>query len=115
MVERVPHSVRNGLRPFFEGLPGALVAGDVLLRNSVAAHCTPFVMVSVMSVDQPELGDVAELDVLGYLLRHQVAVVVYDWQAFRAAVEQLPGCPVGKHKVFVNELWHSIIKCVYWF
>ena len=104
VVERVAHRVGHGLGPLLEGLPGAvLAAGQVVLGHAVGAHRTPLVVVAVVAVHQPELGDVAELDVLGDLLGHQVAVVVDDGHLLRMLVIELPRGGVGKHEIFVDE------------
>ncbi len=79
VVERVAHRVRHGLRPLLESLPGAVLpAGEIVLRHAVGPHRPPLVVVSVVPVDEPELRDVAELDVLRDLLRHKMAVIVDD-------------------------------------
>ena len=60
-------------------------------------------MVAIMAVHQPQLGDVAELDVLGNLLRNEVAVIVYDGHVLGTAVVQLSRKVVGEHEIFVDE------------
>ena len=109
VVQGVPHGVGNGLGPLLEGLPGAvLAAGEIVLGNAVAAHRTPFIMVAVVAVHQPQLGDVTELDVFRYLLRHQVAVVVDDGHTLGMLVVQLPGGLRLEHEIFVYK-GHSIL------
>ena len=79
VVERVAHGVRNSLGPLLKGLPGrVLAAGEVILAHAVGTHGTPLIVVSVVTVHQPQLGNVTELDVFRNLLRHQVAVIVDD-------------------------------------
>ena len=60
-------------------------------------------MVAVMAVHQPELGNVTELDVLGNLLRYQVAVVVDDVHLFGVLVVEPARCLRLEHKVFVDK------------
>ena len=60
-------------------------------------------MVPVVAVHQPELGDVAELYVLGNLLRHQVAVIVDYRHALGVLVIKLPGSLALKHEIIVDE------------
>ena len=104
MIERIPHCIGHGLGPFLECLPRTVhSARDELLRNAVCTHCTPLVMVSGMAVDQPELRDVTELYVLSYLLRVQVAVVVYDGHGLGMAMVQLSGSLCREKEVFVDE------------
>ena len=110
VVQRVPHRVRNGLSPLLEGLPGGvLAAGKIVLGNAVRTHRAPLVMVAVVTVHQPELGDVAELDVLGDLLRHEVAVVVDDGHFRRVLVVELAGGLRLEHEVVVDE---THIQCI---
>ena len=46
MIERIPHSIWNGLSPFFEFLIAAALSCDEFLRNAVSPHSSPFVVVS---------------------------------------------------------------------
>ena len=109
VIQRVPHRVWNGLRPLLEGFPsGVLAAGEVVLGNTVRPHRAPFVVVAVVAVHQPELGDVAELDVLGDLLRHEVAVVVDDGHFRRVLVVELAGGLRLEHEVVVDETHISL-------
>ena len=103
VVKGITERVRYGLRPFLELLPGSMVAGNVLLRHAVAAHRAPFVMVSVVTIHQRELGDVAELDVFGYMLRKEMAVVVDDGHALGTPVIELPRKVVREHEIFVDK------------
>ena len=104
VIEGIAEGVRHGLRPLLEGLPGAVLASsEIILAHSVGAHRTPFIMVAIMSVHQPELGDVAELDVLGDLLRHQMAMVIDDGHVLRMLVIKLPGSLALKHEIFIDE------------
>ena len=104
VIEGVAKGIRHGLRPLLEGLPGAVLAsGEIILAHSVGAHRTPFIMVAIVSVHQPELGDVAELDVLGNLLRHQMAMVIDDGHVLRMLVIKLPGSLALKHEIFIDE------------
>ena len=92
VVQGVTHGVRHGLGPFLEGFPSAVfAAGEVVLAYAVCTHCAPLVVVSVVAVHKPQLGDVTELDILCYLLRHKVAVVVDDGHLFRVLVVELLG------------------------
>ena len=63
-------------------------------------------MVAIVAVHQPELGNVPELDVLGYLLGHKMAVVVDDRHTLGVPVIEFTGCAVGKHEVFIYKLFH---------
>ena len=108
VVQGVPHSIGNGLGPFLEGLPGAvLAAGEVILANAVGTHGTPLIVVSVVAVHQPELRDVTELDILRYLLRHQVAVIVNDGHLFRVLMVQFLGGLRLEHEIRVDKS-HSV-------
>ncbi len=60
-------------------------------------------MVAVVTVHQPELGDVAELDVLGDLLRHEVAVIVDDGHLLGVLVVELPGGLRLEHEIGVDK------------
>ena len=119
VIERVPHQVRHGLGPFLEGLPRTVLSpGQVILGNPVRPHRTPLVMVSVMAVDQPELGDVAELDVLSDLLRNKMAMVIDDRHLLSAAVVKLPRSLRGQHEILVDKAGHIFsflcyhLKCI---
>ena len=104
VVERVTESIRHGFSPLFEGLPGVVLSsGKIIFADTVGAHGTPFIMVAVMPVHQPELGDVAELDVLGNLLRHQMAMVIDDGHVLGMLVIKLPGSLALKHEIFVDK------------
>ncbi len=85
VIERVTHAVGHGLGPFLELVPVGCVAGYVFLGYSVGAQCAPFVMVSA----KPQLGYGTELVVTGYLLRVEVAVVVYDRQFLCMIMKQM--------------------------
>ncbi len=63
-------------------------------------------MVAIVAVHQPELGNVAELNILCDLLGHEVAMVIYDGHTFGVPVIKLTGCAVGKHEVFIDKLFH---------
>ena len=56
-----------------------------------------------MAVHQPQLGYVAELYVLGNLLRHKMAMVINDGHVLGAAMVKLPGGVVGKQEIGVDE------------
>ena len=104
VVERVAHRVGHGLRPLLEGLPrAARAARDVFLRYAVAAHRAPFIVVARVAVHQPELGDIAELDVFGNLLRGEMAVVVDDGHLLRMVVVEALRRGGGEHEVVVDE------------
>ncbi len=104
VIEGVTEGVRHSLRPLFEGLPGVVLSsGKIIFADTVGAHGTPFIMVAVMPVHQPELGDVAELDVLGNLLRHQMAMVIDDGHVLGMLVIKLPGSLALKHEIFVDK------------
>ena len=60
-------------------------------------------MVAGMPVDDPQLGDVAELDVLGNLLRRKMAVIVDDGHHLRMGMIELPGGFRLEHEVIVDE------------
>ena len=60
-------------------------------------------MVSIVAVHQPELRNVPELDVLRYLLRHQVAVIVNDGHLFRVLMIQFAGGLRLEHEIWVDK------------
>lgn len=104
VIERVAHRVLDGVRPFLEFLPGrGFAAGDVIFRDTVRPHRAPFVMVARLAVHQPELRDVAELDVFCYLLRREMAMIIDDRHLGRVPVIQLFSRTVGEHKIFADE------------
>ena len=104
MVERVAHSIGNGLGPFLESLPGAVLAScQILFAYSVASHCPPFVVVAVVTVHKPELCDVPELDILGYLLGYKMAVIVDDGHFLCMLVIQHLRGIIGEHEIVVDE------------
>ena len=82
MIQRIPHGIRNGLRPFLKLFITASVSCYEFFRNTVASEGPPFIMVA----SKPYLGKVPELIVLCYHLRVQMAVVVYDRHLFCAFV-----------------------------
>ncbi len=104
VVQRVPHGIGNGFSPFLEGFPGAVFStGEVLFAYAIGPHRTPFIVVTIMPVHQPELGNVAELDVFGNLLRHQVAVIIDDGHFRCMGVIQRVRRITLQHKMIVNE------------
>ncbi len=60
-------------------------------------------MVACVPVHEPELCDVAELDVFRYLLRGEVAVVVDYGQPFGMLVVEVGRCRVAEHEIVVDE------------
>ena len=61
-----------------------------------------------MVASQPELGDVAELVVLGYHLGHQMAVIIYNWQFLSTFVIEFLSSAVAEHEVFVDGMNEAI-------
>src|SRR3546814_5395236 len=51
-----------------------LVAGDIAFINPIGPHGAPLIVVAV----EPYLGNVIKLRVFSYLLRREMAMVVYD-------------------------------------
>ena len=100
VVQRVTHGIRDCLGPFLELLVAAAAAGDELLRDTVPSHCTPLVVVS----SKPDLGQVLETVVAGYLLRLEVAVIVDDRHLLRTLMVELAGIAIGEHEIVVDEL-----------
>ena len=87
------------LSPFLELLVTITIACYILLQNTVATHRTPLVVVS----SEPYLGKVTELIVVGYHLRHKMAVLVDDRHIFCTFMVKLTGVVVGEHEVVVNK------------
>ena len=104
VIQGVPHGIRNRFGPLPEGFPGVVFStGDIVFINTVGTHRPPLVMVSVVSVHQPQLGDVPELDVFGNLLRNQVAVIVDDGHFFRVLVVKGAGGLRLEHEIWVDK------------
>ena len=110
VVERVTHGVGNGLGPFLEGFPGGLgAAGEVFLGDAVCTHGSPLVVVSVVAIHKPELGDITELDVLCNLLGHQVAVIVDDGHVLCMLMIEFACSLCLQHEVFVDECHNNLL------
>ena len=109
VVERVPHGVGNSLRPFLECLPGGFGSScEIFFRHAVSPHRAPLVMVTVVAIHKPELGDVLELDVLGYLPWDKVAMVVDDWHFRRMLMIQHVRSIIAEHESVINESHYSL-------
>ena len=65
VVERVAQGLRHGFGPGEEFIARGCAAGDVALRDAVAAHGAPFVVVAF----EPDFEEIGELAVLGDVLR----------------------------------------------
>ena len=112
MVERIPHCIRYGFRPFFEFFVAASVARDEFLRYAVSPHGSPLVVVA----SKPYFRQVVELVVFRYHFRYEMAVIVDDRHLFGAFVIQLPGIVVGEHEIIVDELpVHQPLDVLFYF
>ena len=89
----------NSLSPFLKLLVAVARSCDIFFQNTVATHRAPLVVVS----SEPYLGKVTELIVVGYHLRHKMAVLVDDRHIFCTFMVKLTGVVVGEHEVVVNK------------
>ena len=104
MVEGVAKRVGHRLCPFLELFPVGGIAGDEVLIYTIRTHGTPLIVVTA----QPQLGDAAELVVLGHHLGDEVTVVVDDGELLCVLmVEHL--CGFGfQQEILVHECFHCI-------
>ena len=82
VVERIAQRLRNGGRPGEEFFAGRCVAGDQAFSDAVAAHGTPFVVITF----QPDFVDVFKLPVLRDVLWRQMIVVIQNRFVFGECV-----------------------------
>ena len=99
MIERIPHCIWDGFRPFLEFFVTASVACDEFLWHTIASECSPLVVVT----SQPYLGKVLELVVFRNHLRVKMAVVVDDRHALGTFMVKRAGILVCKHEIFMYE------------
>ena len=60
-------------------------------------------MVAIVSVHQPQLGDIPELDILGDLLGYQMAMIVDDGHRLCILVIKFLRRTALQHEVWVDE------------
>ena len=114
VIQGVTHCIGHRLSPLLEGLPGVVFAScEVILAHTVATHGAPFIVVAIVTVHQPQLCDVAELDVLGNLLGHKMAVVVDDVHFLRVLVVEFAGGLRLEHEIGVDKA-HFICVFRFW-
>ena len=101
VVKRVADKVFDGFCPFKEFFVVRFVAGDVVFRNAVSPHLTPFVVVA----SEPDFCKVFEFFVFCNLGRNKVAVVVPKGFIFARFKKLLSGFCFQK-EIFVHEFFH---------
>ncbi len=87
MVQGISQKVGQGLSPGLEFLPGLCIPGYKVFIHPVGAHSPPLVVIP----SQPDLGNVREVRVLGYLPGDEVAVVIKDGHVRGVLVVQPAG------------------------
>ncbi len=100
VIERVTHSIRHCFRPFFKFFIAAAPSGYIFLRNTVASHRAPLVMVA----PEPYFSQIPELMVVCDHLGDKMAVIVYNRHFLRTPVIKFTGIVIGQHKVIIDEL-----------
>ena len=103
MIERVAKRGRDSSRESQEFFVIAGVAGNEVFWHPVGTHRSPFVMVPVTALGQPDPGQVFEASVTGDIARRKMAMVIENRLGLGELELQLFSGTVREQKILGQE------------
>jgi len=103
VVEGIAQRVGNGSRPGQKFLIGRGIAGNVLFRDAVGPHGSPFIVVPF----KPDLEEIGETAILGNIARREMAVVVEDRLRSRKLMIKPTRRVVRQQELFAKKTVHG--------
>src|SRR5208282_5188147 len=99
MIEWIADCGRYGSGVSQEFIVIAGVAGNKSLRHSIGAHRSPFVMIPVAALSEPDLRQVSEAFISGDVRRRNVAMIIENGQWLSELEIQLFAGRSGEQKI----------------